>query len=107
MPLCACGALPLADALRKRGAGAALVVAFLSWVRSLQLKVKTLRARPSSPARQLASLMLMLWALNVWLTIARMPGLFVVVTLSWTGRLILAFESQLTDILVRATDSFR
>jgi uncharacterized membrane protein YraQ (UPF0718 family) len=29
LPLCACGALPLADALRKRGAGAALVVAFL------------------------------------------------------------------------------
>jgi uncharacterized protein len=29
LPLCACGALPLAEALRKRGAGAALVVAFL------------------------------------------------------------------------------
>jgi uncharacterized protein len=29
LPLCACGALPLADALRKRGAGAAVVVAFL------------------------------------------------------------------------------
>lgn len=29
LPLCACGALPLADALRKRGAGAALVLAFL------------------------------------------------------------------------------
>lgn len=29
LPLCACGALPLAEALRQRGAGAALVVAFL------------------------------------------------------------------------------
>jgi uncharacterized membrane protein YraQ (UPF0718 family) len=29
LPLCACGALPLADALRQRGAGVALVVAFL------------------------------------------------------------------------------
>lgn len=29
LPLCACGALPLADALRQRGAGAAFVVAFL------------------------------------------------------------------------------
>lgn len=29
LPLCACGALPLADTLRRRGAGPALVVAFL------------------------------------------------------------------------------
>ncbi len=38
-----------------------------SWSRSLQWNVKMLRARPSSPARQFASLMLMLCALKVWL----------------------------------------
>ena len=67
---------------------------FFSWARSEQTNVKTLTALPSSPARQLASLMLMPCSLNVWPTVARMPGRFAVITRSCTARLIFAFESQ-------------
>src|SRR5882672_11307119 len=45
-----------------------------SCCRSWQTKEKRLTARPSSLARQLASLMLMPWAMKLWPTLARMPG---------------------------------
>src|SRR5690606_11741270 len=70
----------------------------LSWVSVLQWKVNMLWARPSSAVRQLASVMLMCCSLKVWLTVARMPGLLLVVTLSCTGRSILALVSQLTSM---------
>jgi hypothetical protein len=57
-----------------------------------------LHARPSSPARQFASLMLILSELKVWLTWARIPGLFWVITLTCTGRVMRARASQATSM---------
>ena len=49
-------------------------ITLFSCVRSEHTNVKTFTARPSSPARQLASLMLIPCALKVCPTVARMPG---------------------------------
>lgn len=45
LPICACGVLPLAESLRRRGAGAALVVAFLLATPELGVETFALTAR--------------------------------------------------------------
>lgn len=62
LPLCACGVLPLAESLRKRGAGPALVIAFLVATPELGPETLTLTVRflgwPFALVRVFAALLL-------------------------------------------------
>ena len=66
MPLCACGVLPVAESLRKRGAGPALVIGFLIATPELGPETFTLTLRfmggPYAAARIFAALALALAA---------------------------------------------
>ncbi len=68
LPLCACGVLPIAESLRRRGAGAALVVAFLIATPELGPETLTLTVRflgwPYALVRVGAALLLA-WAAGV------------------------------------------
>ena len=69
LPLCACGVLPVAESLRKRGAGPALVVAFLVATPELGPETLTLTLRfmggPYAAVRIVAALLLALFA-GLW-----------------------------------------
>ncbi|MCR9159333.1 MAG: permease [Nannocystaceae bacterium] len=69
LPLCACGVLPVAESLRKRGAGPALVVAFLVATPELGPETLTLTLRfmggPYAAVRIVAALALALFA-GLW-----------------------------------------
>lgn len=69
LPLCACGVLPVAEGLRKRGAGPALVVAFLVATPELGPESLTLTVRfmggPYAAVRIVAALALAVFA-GVW-----------------------------------------
>jgi hypothetical protein len=75
LPLCACGVLPLAESLRKRGAGPGLVVAFLIATPELGPEALTLTVRffgwPFAIARLVAALLL---AYLAGLLFARLVG---------------------------------
>ncbi|MGH1341014.1 MAG: permease [Nannocystales bacterium] len=69
LPLCACGVLPVAESLRKRGAGPALVIAFLVATPELGPETLTLTLRfmggPYAVVRVVAALALALFA-GLW-----------------------------------------
>ncbi len=69
LPLCACGVLPVAESLRKRGAGPALVVAFLVATPELGPETLTLTVRfmggPYAVVRVVAAVGLAIFA-GVW-----------------------------------------
>jgi uncharacterized membrane protein YraQ (UPF0718 family) len=69
LPLCACGVLPVAESLRKRGAGPALVIAFLVATPELGPETLTLTLRfmggPYAIVRVVAALALAVFA-GVW-----------------------------------------
>lgn len=69
LPLCACGVLPVAESLRKRGAGPALVIAFLVATPELGPETLTLTLRfmggPYAAVRIGAALLLAVFA-GVW-----------------------------------------
>jgi uncharacterized protein len=75
LPLCACGVLPIAESLRKRGAGPALVIAFLVATPELGPETLTLTVRflgwPFAVVRLLAALLLAFIAAMVF---ARLVG---------------------------------
>ena len=78
LPICACGVLPLAASLKRRGAGAALVVAFLLATPELGVETLALTARfigwPFALTRLVAAIALAILAALVVHRVARASG---------------------------------